>query len=111
MKWSALSRYSMGKFLAVLLVCFVASIGAFAQTGTTSVHGTVTDKTGAVISAAKVTLSNPELGIERSVDTGASGEFEFPALQPGTYSLQVEASGFRKYERKGLQLLVNSPAT
>lgn len=84
---------------------------AFAQTGSTSVRGSVTDKTNAVITAARVTLSNPALGLERSVDSGTSGEFEFVGLQPGTYSLTVEASGFRKYERNNLQLLVDSPST
>lgn len=111
MKWSLSNRYSPGKFLAVLVACFISSIITFAQTGTTSVHGAVTDKTGAVITGAKVTILNPDLGLERSMDSGTGGEFEFLALQPGTYSLQVEASGFRKYERKALQLLVNSPST
>ena len=69
------------------------------------------DKSGAIISAAKVTLTNADQGLQRSMDTGASGEFEFLALQPGNYILTVEAPGFRKHERRNLQLLVNSPTT
>jgi len=111
MKWPFFHRFSTGKFLAALFVCLVSSTIAFAQTGSTSVRGSVTDKTNAVITAARVTLSNPALGLERSVDSGTSGEFEFVGLQPGTYSLTVEASGFRKYERNNLQLLVDSPST
>jgi hypothetical protein len=111
MKWSSLNRHSIEKFLVGLIVCFLSSIVSFAQTGTTSVHGTVTDKTGAVITAAKVTVQNPESAVERTMETGAAGEFDFLALPPGTYSLIVEASGFRKYEHKGLQLQVNSPTT
>jgi hypothetical protein len=111
MEWFVMKSYSPLRFIAVLVVFFLSSVVSFAQTGTTSVHGTVTDKTGAVISAAKVTVQNPESAVERTMETGAAGEFDFLALPPGTYSLVVEASGFRKYEHKGLQLLVNSPTT
>ena len=65
-----------------------------AQTGTTSIHGVVTDKTGAMISAAKVTLSNPGLNLPRSnARDGRGGEFEFLALPPGTYSLSWRRLG------------------
>ena len=101
MKWSMLNRYAIGKFLVVLVACLVSSIVAFAQSGTTSVRGAVTDKTGAVITAARVTVSNPALGLERSVDSSTAGDFEFVALQPGTYSLLVEASGFPQVRTQG----------
>ncbi|HEX3119865.1 MAG TPA: carboxypeptidase-like regulatory domain-containing protein, partial [Candidatus Acidoferrum sp.] len=81
------------------------------QAGTTSIHGVVTDKTGATVAAAKVTIDNPEQNLSRSADSGSAGEFDFVGLQPGTYVLTVEASGFRKFERKGVQLLVNVPTT
>jgi hypothetical protein len=98
--------------LVVAVTICVLGIGtAWGQTGTTSIHGVVTDKSGAVISAAQVTLISADQGTQRSVATSGQGEFEFLALQPGTYALTVEAPGFRKYEHKNLQLLVNSPAT
>src|SRR5215472_13903327 len=81
------------------------------QTGTTSLRGTVTDKTGATIANATVTISNPGRGFERSIASGAAGSYEFLQLQPGTYKLTVEAKGFRKYELTNLQLLVDLPST
>src|SRR6202022_1819748 len=93
-----------------LVVLFVASF-TFAQTGTTSLHGTVSDKTGAVISGAKVSLDNAQQGLHREATTGGTGEYEFPSLQPGTYVLTVQMVGFRKYEQRNLQLLVNLPTT
>jgi len=111
MKWSISKLIHFRNFLAVFLTCFVTLCSANGQTGTTSVHGVVTDKSGAVIAAATVTLSNPAQGFQRSVSSNESGEFEFLALQPGTYSLVVEASGFRKFEQKSVQLLVNLPTT
>jgi hypothetical protein len=111
MEWSFIKRHFVLTFVVGLALCVLAVAGAWAQTGTTSVHGVVTDKTSATIAGAKVTLVNAGQGLQRAVDTSEAGEFDFLALQPGTYSLTVEAMGFRKYEQKNLQLLVNLPAT
>jgi hypothetical protein len=89
---------------------FLTSEGA-AQTGTTSLRGTVADKTGGVVQGARVTLSNSVRAVERTSTTSASGAYEFLSIPPGTYSLTVEMTGFRKYHQSSLQLLVDSPAT
>src|SRR6266404_4480648 len=94
-------------FVIVLIAASVAS----AQTGTTSLHGTVTDKSGATVAGAKVSLDNSQQGLHREAITGSGGEYEFQAIQPGTYVLTIQAAGFRKYEQRNLQLLVNLPAT
>src|ERR1700704_3642115 len=93
--------------LAFLLLTSAAA----AQTGTTSLRGTVADKTGGVIQGANVTLSNPVRAVERTGTTSASGAYEFLSLPPGTYSLNVEMRGFRSYQQRNLQLLVDSPTT
>jgi len=111
MKWSISKLIHFRNVLAVFVMSFVFLCSANAQTGTTSVHGVVSDKSGAVIAAANVTLANPAQGFQRSVSSNESGEYEFLALQPGTYSVVVEASGFRKFEQKTVQLLVNLPTT
>jgi len=95
----------------VLILTALAGAGAWAQTGTTSLRGTVTDKSGAAVSGARIVLSNPEQALNRQTTSGSEGEYEFIALPPGTYTLTVEAAGFRKFEQSKLQLLVNSPAT
>src|ERR1700720_5047283 len=98
-------------FLFGFVIVLIAACLASAQTGTTSLHGPVSDKSGAVISTAKLSLDNAQQGLHREATTGPTGEYEFPALQPGTYVLTVESTGFQKYEQRNLQLLVNSPAT
>jgi hypothetical protein len=96
----------------LFLICFLLSISsAWAQTGTTSLHGKVLDSTRAVVEGASVTLANRTQGFSRSAATPSSGEFEFLALPPGTYVLTVERTGFNKYEQKNLQLLVNVPTS
>ncbi len=92
---------------------FLIAISTFAlaQSGTTSLRGTITDPTQATISGAQVTLSSPERGFSRTVTTNPSGAYEFLQLQPGTYQLTVVMTGFRKAEQKQIQLLVDTPST
>src|SRR5437867_11226462 len=98
MKWSFILRKSFQFGLALRLV----TGASLAQTGTTAIRGVVTDKTGAAIAGAAVKLSNPAQGLERQAVTGAAGEYEFLVLQPGTYTLHVEAPNFRRYEQKNV---------
>src|SRR2546425_4909250 len=96
---------------ASLLILLLAAASALAQIGTTSVRGTVTDKTGAAIVGAKVTLASTTQALTREMSTGPTGDYEFLALPPGTYTLTVEMTNFRKFEQKNVELLVNLPAT
>lgn len=97
--------------LCISAFSLLSMASAWAQTGTTSVHGRVFDKSRAVIEGAKVTLLNSAQALQRDTVTPPSGEFEFLALPPGDYALTVEKQGFSKSEQTGLQLLVNVPAT
>ncbi|MFI5072700.1 MAG: carboxypeptidase regulatory-like domain-containing protein [Terriglobales bacterium] len=107
MRWSSVKCN-----ILISSVAFLFAVAcAWAQTGTTSLRGVVTDKTGATVENAKVTLINIGLGLKRDSATSNAGEYEFLALPPGTYSLTVELAGFRRFEQKNLQLLVNSPVT
>ncbi len=105
------STYIIKHLLLSFAILLLSVTCAWAQTGTTSLRGTVSDKSGAVVSMAKVSLDNAQQSLHREATTGPMGEYEFPALQPGTYVLAVQMTGFRKYEQRNLQLLVNFPAT
>lgn len=98
-------------FRTIAALFAVLSSTAFAQTGTTSIRGTVLDRSGAAIAGAKVTISNSAEAIKRETETNASGDYSFLALTPGNYTLSVEKPGFRPYLQTGLELLVNVPAT
>ncbi|HUE42762.1 MAG TPA: carboxypeptidase-like regulatory domain-containing protein, partial [Candidatus Sulfotelmatobacter sp.] len=82
-----------------------------AQSGTTSLRGTVTDKTGATVVGANVSLTNAAQSLQRQTQTSGTGSYEFQALPPGSYALSIEMTGFRRYERKNMQLQVDSPST
>jgi hypothetical protein len=102
-------------FLRKVCVSFFLScafiLTSSAQTGTTSLHGTVSDKSHSVVAGAKVRVLNSAQNFSREMMTPDTGEFEFLALPPGTYLLTVEKDGFNKYQNPGLQLLVNVPST
>src|ERR1700687_4227641 len=106
-----ISRKGIAKLgvLAVLAQLIAGSI-AWGQ-ATTSIRGTVTDSSGGYVGGASVTLTNPESKIARTATTGDDGGYQFLFLPPGTYTLDVAATGFQKYEQTGLQLLVNTPVT
>ena len=101
---------SASRLVAVLLLLILSHL-VWAQSSTTSLRGTVTDASGAAISRANVTLSNPERSLDRTTTTDPEGGYEFLQIAPGTYRLTVQVTGFKRYEQKDLQLLVSTPAT
>src|SRR5258708_36553348 len=103
----------MRMFTRVLLVglaIFMAQVAIQAQTTTGSLSGTITDPSNAVVPAATVTLVNTATGAERSAVTSSEGTFSFQTLQPGTYTITVEAKGFRKAVARDITVSVSSVA-
>ena len=83
--------------LALFAVCaFLLSSVAFAQTSiaTGSITGNVTDATGALLPNARITVTGPT-GQTLHATTNASGEYSLGALIPGSYSVRLEAKGFK----------------
>ena len=92
------------------LLLFFGSTLAYGQ-ATTELRGSVLDSTGAVIPGAKATLTNPGTGFARTTTSGRDGVYDFNLVPPGTYRLEVEAAGFKKYVRENIELLVTTPGT
>src|SRR6266568_3240977 len=93
--------------LAVLLTSLLA-LTAFGQQTTGSLNGTVNDPSGAVVAGATVTAVNTATGAERSAVSSSSGTFDFQALQPGTYTVSVDAKGFRRAVARDIVVSVAS---
>jgi len=94
--------------LAILCFGISVSIRSSAQVTSGTISGAVSDKSGAVVSNASVTVTNSQTGAERKVTTGGSGEFTVTNLQPGNYTVTVESQGFKKLEKTGLILNAGS---
>src|SRR5208282_4214943 len=62
---------------------------------TGTIRGTVADPSGAVVPGAKVTATQSDTHISRSMTTNESGDYEFPALPVGRYTIGVQVTGFK----------------
>jgi hypothetical protein len=89
---------------SLLILCVAAYPQAQSNAG--DVKGSVLDQSGGAISKAKLTISDSERGIARTVQSGTEGEFNFPMLPPGRYQLRVEAEGFTSKVLEGVQVRV-----
>ncbi len=96
--------------LALLALFLLVRIPLFAQAVTGTILGTVQDSSGAVVATAKVTLTEVNTNVSRSVQTNASGNYTFPDLPEGSYAVTVEASGFKKEVRQDIRVEVNTSA-
>ena len=89
-----------------LLLCLATAPFLSAQT-TTTLYGTVTDRTGAIVPGAQVTAKNLGTNLTRTAETNAEGQYRMEFLPIGSYSLEVAATGFKKFVQKGIALDVN----
>ena len=87
----------VGVLLGIVLAVFIAGPSAFAQAtqSTGSIQGTVTDPQGGVVAAAKVTVTNKGTGQATPVPVSSAGTYNSGQLNPGTYVVRVEATGFQ----------------
>jgi hypothetical protein len=94
---------------AVLCLLLFAASAAFAQSGTSTVRGTVEDAQGNAVPGAAVTLADDERQFSRTQTTDGEGGYTFSAVPPGAYRLEVEAPGFKKVVTRDVRALVNTP--
>jgi len=87
---------------ALLLVLILLASTGFAQQLTGTLSATVTDSAGAVVPNAKVTMKNERSGDVRTTVSNGSGYFTVTAVQPGSYSVTVEAPGFKTWQQTGI---------
>ncbi len=95
-------------FRRTIVLCLLSAMGAFAQTA--RIAGRVTDRTGAVVPGAPVTVTNVETGAERKITTGDEGYYTAPLLLPGEYRVAVDRAGFKAITRAGIKLDVDQRA-
>ena len=85
--------------LVAMIVAMAAAVAAQDFRGT--VEGTVADSTGGVLPGVTVTVTNASTGVEQHVVTDEAGRYRVLYLNPGTYTVSAEISGFKKFVRLG----------
>ncbi len=93
---------------ALMALLLITGISVYGQAVTGTVLGTVTDSSGAVVVNAKVTLTNSGTATVQTIETNASGNYTFADVSEGTYSVSIEAAGFKKEVRQNISATVNT---
>ena len=96
---------------ALGIVFGATRLSAQSQAFTATISGTVTDRSGSMVSGAKITLTSAERGITRTFVTKESGAYTITLLPPADYSLKVEQPGFQTYDQRGISLAAGASAT
>lgn len=89
--------FGIRKSVFTAIAVIVMASTSFAQTYRGRVQGVVVDESKAVVAGAQVTLTNVATGLKLVHKTSDTGLYVFDAIDPGTYTVSIEASGFTKY--------------
>ena len=103
-------RFCAHVYPATLLAVLLA-LGALAQSTGGRIIGRVTDPSGAVIPDATVTITNDATGVSNHTQSNKSGDYSFPTVAVGTYTIDFEATGFKKLTHKQVALDLNQTLT
>src|SRR5260370_1256984 len=100
-------------YLALLPVAvfWTTAVPALAQEARATLSGTITDSSGSAIPAAQVRIINTETAIAFTAVSNDAGQYRFLFVNPGTYRLTVEKSGFRSLVREGIDLSLGQAGT
>src|SRR5919199_6528077 len=96
--------------LMMLLAVRVELVFPQASVSTSEIRGQVTDPQGAAVAGATITVTETSRGTTRTVTTNDSGMYVILSLQPGTYNMKVEATGFAAKTLNELHLDVGQTA-
>src|ERR1700689_4678245 len=105
------ARWTAVCLIAFAAICLWIPVSLSAQGASGRIVGRVSDATGAVLSGAKVTLTNEATNVSRNGVTNDSGDFSFVDVVPGTYTVQYELTGFKKNVQKSVIVDVNQVVT
>ena len=109
MRGKSLLARSVSLSFGVLFVLSFACFTAFGQAGTSTVHGTVTDQQGNVVSGATVKLINVGTTATRTTTTADVGVYTFDFVPPGDYRVEVTATGFKKAIVNTVHAVISQP--
>lgn len=104
-------RHKLSMLICACLAVVFGASGAYAQSGTSTIRGTVTDAQGQVIAGATITIRNEAKNIARSTTSDTNGTYVFSALPPNIYTIDVEAKGFKKSVSTNVKALVDTAST
>jgi hypothetical protein len=103
-----MSHKSLAQTIALLSLVLLSCRTMGAQILYGGLVGNVTDQSGGAVPGAKVTINHVATGTTREATANESGTYRFPTIAPGTYSVRVQADGFRAFNQSGVEVTANS---
>src|SRR5580704_8191897 len=96
-------------YLLTFVALFFAALSQLMGQDVGTLTGTVTNAAGAAVPQANISIKSNSSGFSQSVITDASGNFTISNLPPGTYTVTVEVSGFKRLSQENVQILAGQP--
>src|SRR5437667_5047070 len=87
-----------------LVLCCLISATAWSQEFRATITGRIVDAQNAVVAGAKITATQIATGSKSETTSGTDGGYTIPFLKPGTYRVEAQVSGFKRYVRDGLEV-------
>lgn len=111
-------QFSRRRRVMITLICLlVSTLGlpivprAAAQSSKGILVGTITDPDGAVISGATIRITNTAMGVSRETTALADGNYRLDAVDPGAYSIEIRAAGFKSFVRNNVTVAAGQSTT
>lgn len=101
---------SSSMFLSTLFLLVLGLDMAHAQSGSSALRGIVSDPQGRPVAGATVILTSTEKNLTRTQSTSDTGSYQFTAVPPGSYRLDVEGAGFKKASVSEVRTQVDTSA-
>src|ERR671915_1094973 len=106
-----MSKYAFRRGIAAALLLLMTFVAAGAQEFRGSLTGLVTDPNGAALPGATVEITNVETNVANTATTNEEGNYSFPLLNPGRYTITVIAQGFSNATRENIEIRVAEKIT
>jgi len=101
---------SLPLLLALVMMLAPTTVHSQSAAATGRLEGTVTDSSGAAVSGAEIAVRNQNTGISTTITSGSEGDFTVLYLEPGTYEVSIQKSGFNKLVLKDIAVTVGTRA-
>lgn len=102
---------SVFTLMTVSIFCFLLSTSVSAQLTRGAIAGTVRDQNGAIVAGAEVKVTNVQTNVVRDVVTDDDGFYRVGALEPGSYMVQIQKTGFSRAENKSIAVTLGQETT
>src|SRR5215204_4083357 len=106
-----MSKYAFRRGVTAVLLLLLTFVAASAQESRGSLTGSVTDPNGASLPGATVEIKNVETNVSNTTTSNEEGNYNFPLLNPGKYTLTVTAQGFAPATRENIEIRVAEKLT